>query len=224
MFGAILVALAAFVVIFLKLAPASAPRDDSAAISADILSDAMRQMNDVRNGEEGRTFEFAMIGSPSARCFERINSVRPWRHPGWTNRALDQAKGILKFQYEVAGLALNCLMTEDKARFCKADERARMAGAVALYLRKYRRDIAAKNRERNVPQTAQGQMYKDLAERMNSMDPGAADDVGVDDPAQFFAGIESVTYAGFFTAADFGGNSAPELASHIRPPFSKPCG
>jgi hypothetical protein len=38
-----------------------------------------------------------------------------------------------------------------------------------------------------------------------------------------FAGIENVTAAGYFNSADFGGSSAPELATHIRPALSKPC-
>ena len=36
-------------------------------------------------------------------------------------------------------------------------------------------------------------MYKDLAERMKKMDPAGGDDDNVDDAAQLFAGIESVT-------------------------------
>lgn len=113
-------------------------------------------------------------------------------------------------------------MTEDKSRFCKADERAKIVKAVSFYLKKYRRDLASKKTASNAPETAQGQMYKGLAERMKGMDGGDDDDV--DDAAQLFAGIESVTAAGYFNSADFGGSSAPELATHIRPAFSKPCG
>jgi hypothetical protein len=96
--------------------------------------------------------------------------------------------------------------------------------AVSFYLQKYRRDLASKKRASNTPETAQGQMYKDLAGRMKEMDPAGADDDDVDDTAQLFAGIESVTAAGYFNSADFGGSSAPELAPHIRPTSSKPCG
>src|SRR3954447_20450325 len=149
LYGAAFVAIVACVVIVLKLASSqlsrvasSQPtRDDSApTVTSDVSPlDTIRQR--LTDGENGRTFEFAIIASPSARCFDRLNSVRPWRHPGWTNRALDQAKGILKFEYEVAGLALNCLLTEDKSRFCKADERAKIVNAVSFYLKKYRREL-----------------------------------------------------------------------------------
>jgi hypothetical protein len=121
LFGAAFVAIAACVVIFFKLAPGQPSRVDSAAVPAPIVTSDVALMDTVRQrlttGEDGRTFEFAIIASSSARCFDRLNSVRPWRHPGWTNRALDEAKGILKFEYEIAGLALNCLLTEDKSRF-----------------------------------------------------------------------------------------------------------
>ncbi len=227
LFGAAFVAIAACVVIFFEMAPRQPSRVDSAAAAAPVVTSDVALMDTVRQrlttGEDGRTFEFAIIASPNARCFERINSVRPWRHPGWTNRALDEAKGILKFEYEVAGLALNCLLTEDKSRFCKADERAKIVKAVSFYLEKYRRDLAWKKRASNAPETAQGQMYKDVAGRMKAMDPAGGDDDDVDDTAQLFAGIESVTAAGYFNSADFGGSSAPELATHIRPALSKPC-
>ena len=227
LFGAAFVAIAACVVIFYQMAPGQPSRVDSAAVPAPIVTSDVALMDTVRQrlttGEDGRTFEFAIIASPNARCFDRLNSVRPWRHPGWTNRAFDEAKGILKFEYEIAGLALNCLLTEDKSRFCKADERAKIAKAVSFYLKKYRRDLASK-RASNAPETAQGQIYKGLAERMKGMDAAGGDDNNVDDAAQLFAGIESVTAAGYFSSADFGGSSAPELATHIRPALSKPCG
>ena len=227
LFGAALVAIAACVVIFFKMVPGQPSQVDAPAVAAPIVTadvapkDTIRQRLTTR--EDGRTFEFAVAASPSARCFYRLNSVRPWRHPGWTNRALDEAKGILKFEYEVAGLALNCLLTEDTSRFCKADERAKMVEAVSFYLKKYRRDLARKKSASNAPETAQGQMYKDLAGRMNAMDVAGGDDDQVDDARQLFAGIESVTAAGYFNSADFGGSSAPELANHIRPALSKPC-
>jgi hypothetical protein len=224
--GAAFVAIAACVVIFFEMAPGRSSRVDSTAVAPIVTSD-VAPLDTVRQrlttGEDGRTFEFAIIASPNARCFDRLNSVRPWRHPGWTNRALDEAKGILKFEYEVAGLALNCLLTEDKSRFCKADERAKIVKAVSFYLKKYRRELAWKKRASNAPETAQGQMYKDLAERMKGMDVAGGDDDDVDDAAQLFAGIESVTAAGYFNSADFDGSSAPELATHIRPAVSKPC-
>ena len=228
MFGAAFVAIAACVVIFFEMAPSQPSRVDSATVAAPIVTSDVAPLDTVRQrlttGEDGRTFEFAIIASPSARCFDRLNSVRPWRHPGWTNRALDEAKGILKFEYEVAGLALNCLLTEDKSRFCKADERAKIVKAVSFYLKKYRSELAWKKRAAsNAPETAQGQMYKDLAERIKGMDGAAGDNDDVEDTAQFFAGIESVTAAGYFNSADFGGSSAPELATHIRPALSKPC-
>ena len=227
LFGAAFVAIAACVVIVFEVAPGQPSRVDTAAVAAPIVTSDVAPLDTVRQrlttGEDGRTFEFAIIASPSARCFDRLNSVRPWRHPGWTNRALDEAKGILKFEYEVAGLALNCLLTEDKNRFCKADERAKIVKAVSFYLKKYRSDLAWKKRASNAPETAQGQMYKDLAERMKGMDVAGGDDDDVDDAAQLFAGIESVTAAGYFNSADFGGSSAPELATHIRPALSKPC-
>jgi hypothetical protein len=227
LFGAAFVAIAACVVIYLKIAPGQPSRADSAAVTAPIVTSDVAPLDTLRQrlatGEDGRTFEFAIIASTSARCFDRLNSVRPWKHPGWTNRALDQAKGILKFEYEVAGLALNCLLTEDKSRFCKADERARIVNAVSFYLKKYRKELAWKKRASNAPETAQGRMYKDLAERMKQMDPAGGDDDDVDDAAQLFAGIESVTAAGYFNSADFDGSSAPELATHIRPAVSKPC-
>jgi hypothetical protein len=227
LFGAAFVAIAACVVIVFELAPGQPSRVDSPAVAAPIVTSDVAPLDTVRQrlatGEDGRTFEFAIIASPNARCFDRVNSVRPWRHPGWTNRAFDEAKGILKFEYEVAGLALNCLLTEDKSRFCKADERAKIVKAVSFYLEKYRRDLALKKRASNAPETAQGQMYKDLAGRMKEMDVAGGDDDDVDDAAQLFAGIESVTAAGYFNSADFGGSSAPELATHIRPALSKPC-
>ena len=226
LFGAAFVAIAACVVIFFEMMPSRPSRVDSAAVPAPIVTSDVALMDTVRQrlttGEDGRTFEFAIIASPNARCFDRLNSVRPWRHPGWTNRAFDEAKGILKFEYEVAGLALNCLLTEDKSRFCKADERAKIVKAVSFYLKKYRRDLASK-RASNAPETAQGQIYKGLAERMKGMDAAGGDDNNVDDAAQLFAGIESVTAAGYFNSADFDGSSAPELATHIRPALSKPC-
>ena len=227
LFGAAFVAIAACVVIFFELAPGQPSRVDSAAVAAPIVTSDVAPLDTVRQrlttGEDGRTFEFAIIASPSARCFDRLNSDRPWRHPGWTNRALDTAKGILKFEYEVAGLALNCLLTEDKSRFCKADERAKIVKAVSFYLAKYRRELASKQRASNAPETARGQMYKDLAARMKEMDAAGGDDDNVDDAAQLFAGIESVTAAGYFNSADFDGSSAPKLANHIRPALSKPC-
>src|ERR1700719_2444390 len=213
LFGAAFVAIAACVVIFYQMAPGQPSRVDSAAVPAPIVTSDVALMDTVRQrlttGEDGRTFEFAIIASPNARCFDRLNSVRPWRHPGWTNRAFDEAKGILKFEYEIAGLALNCLLTEDKSRFCKADERAKIVKAVSFYLKKYRRELASK-RASNAPETAQGQMYKDLAERMKAMDPAGGDDDDVNDAAQLFAGIERVTAAGYFNSADFDGSSAPE--------------
>jgi hypothetical protein len=225
--GAAFAAIAACVVIFFEMAPGQ-PSRVAATVAAPIVTSDVAPLDTVRQrmttGEDGRTFEFAIIASPSARCFDRLNSVRPWRHPGWTNRALDEAKGILKFEYEVAGLALNCLLTEDKNRFCKADERAKIVKAVSFYLQKYRRDLASRTRASSAPETAQGRMYKDLAERMKGMDAAGGDDDDVDDTAQLFAGIESVTAAGYFNSADFGGSSAPELAPHIRPASSKPCG
>ena len=228
LFGAAFVAAAACVVIFLKLAPGQPSRVDFAAVPPPIVTSDVAPLDTVRQrltgGEEGRTFEFAITASPSVRCFDRINSRRPWRHPGWTNRALDKAQGTLKFEYEVAGLALNCLLTEDKSRFCKADERTKIVKAVSFYLQKYRRDLAWKKRASNAPETAQGQMYKDLAGRMKGMDPAGGDDDDVDDAAQLFAGIESVTAAGYFDSADFPESSTPELATHIRPAASKPCG
>jgi hypothetical protein len=227
LFGAAFVAIAACIFIAFKIAPGQFSRLDSTAVEAPIVTSDVAPLDTVRQrmttGEDGRTFEFAIIASPSARCFDRLNSVRPWRHPGWTNRALDGAKAILKFEYEVAGLALNCLMTEDKGRFCKADERAKIVKAVSFYLKKYRRDLASKKRASNAPETAQGQMYKDLAGRMKAMDAAGGDDDDVDDAAQLFAGIESVTAAGYFNSADFDGSSAPELTTHIRPALSKPC-
>jgi hypothetical protein len=227
LFGAAFVAIAACVVIFYQMAPGQPSRVDSAAVPAPIVTSDVALMDTVRQrlttGEDGRTFEFAIIASPNARCFDRLNSVRPWRHPGWTNRAFDEAKGILKFEYEIAGLALNCLLTEDKSRFCKADERAKIVKAVSFYLKKYRRELAWKKRASNAPETAQEQMFKDLAERMKAMDVAGGDDDDVADAAQFFAGIESVTAAGYFNSADFDGSSAPELATHIRPALSKPC-
>jgi hypothetical protein len=227
LFGAAFVAAAACVVIFLKMAPGQPSRVDAGAAAPIVTSD-VAPLDTVRQrlttGEDGRTFEFAIIASPSARCFDRLNSLRPWRHPGWTNRALDKTKGILKFEYEVAGLALNCLLTEDKSRFCKADERAKIVNAVSFYLKKYRRDLAWKNRASSSPETAQGQFNKDLAERMKRMDPAGGDDENVDDAAQLFAGIENVTAAGYFNSTDFGESSAPELATHIRPASSTPCG
>jgi hypothetical protein len=227
LFGAAFVAIAACVFIVFKIAPGQFSRPDSTAVEAPIVTSDVAPLDTVRQrlttGEDGRTFEFAIVASPSARCFDRINSVRPWRHPGWTNRALDGAKGILKFEYEVAGLALNCLMTEDKGRFCKADERAKIVKAVSFYLKKYRRELALKKRASNAPETAQGQMYKDLAGRMKAMDPAGGDDDDVDDAAQLFAGIENVTAGGYFSPADFDGSSAPELTTHIRPALSKPC-
>ena len=226
LFGAAFVAIAACVVIFFQMAPGQPSRVDSAAVAAPIVTSDVAPLDTVRQrlttGEDGRTFEFAIIASPSARCFDRLNSVRPWKHPGWTNRALDETKGILKFEYEVAGLALNCLLTEDKSRFCKADERAKIVKAVSFYLKEYRRDLASK-RASNAPETAQDRMYKDLAERMKQMDPAGGDDDDVDDAAQLFAGIENVTAAGYFSSADFDGSSAPELVTHIRPAISKPC-
>lgn len=226
--GAAFVAIAACVVIFFEMATGQASRSDSAAVTAPIVTSDVAPLDTVRQrlatGEDGRTFEFAIIASPSARCFDRLNSVRPWRHPGWTNRALDQAKGILKFEYEVAGLALNCLLTEDKSRFCKADERAKMMKNVSFYLKMYRRELALTKMASNAPETAQGQMYKDLAGRIKAMDPAGGDDDDVDDAAQLFAGIESVTAGGYFSPADFDGSSAPELATHILPASSKPCG
>src|ERR1700722_18899710 len=223
--GAAFAAIAACVVIFFEMAPGQ-PSRVAATVAAPIVTSDVAPLDTVRQrmttGEDGRTFEFAIIASPSARCFDRLNSVRPWRHPGWTNRALDEAKGILKFEYEVAGLALNCLLTEDKNRFCKADERAKIVKAVSFYLAKYRRDLASK-RASNAPETAQGQIYKGLAERMKGMDAAGGDDDDVDDAAQLFAGIESVTAAGYFNSADFDGSPAPELATHIRPALSKPC-
>jgi hypothetical protein len=228
LFGAAFVVSAACVVIFLKMAPGQPSRVDPAAVAAPVVTSDVAPLETVRQrlttGEDGRTFEFAIVASPSARCFDRLNSLRPWRHPGWTNRALDKANGILKFEYEVAGLALNCLLTEDKNRFCKADERAKIVNAVSFYLKKYRRDLAWKKRPSNGPETAQGQMYKDLAGRMNAMDAAGHDDDDVDDAAQLFAGIENVTAAGYFNSADFGQSPAPELATHIRPTSSKPCG
>jgi hypothetical protein len=227
LFGGAFVAIAACAVIFFKMVPGQPSRVDPAAVAAPIVTSDVAPLDTVRQrlttGEDGRTFEFAIIASPSARCFDRLNSVRPWRHSGWTNRALDEAKGILKFEYEVAGLALNCLLTEDKSRFCNADERAKIVKAVSFYLKKYRSELAWKKRASNAPETAQGQMYKDLAERMKAMDPAGGDDDDVDDTARLFAGIESVTAAGYFNSADFGGSSAPELATHIRPASSKPC-
>ncbi len=228
LFGAAFVAVAACVVLFLRMTPSQPSRADSAAAGAPIVTSDVPPLDTIRQrlttGEAGRTFEFAIIAAPSSRCFERLNSVRPWRHPGWTNRALDEANGILKFEYEVAGLALNCLMTEDKSRFCRAEERAKIVKAVSFYLKKYRRELAFKKREkeRTTPLTAQEQMYKDLAGRMKAMDPAGGDDDDVDDTAELFAGIASVTAAGYFTSADFG-SSAPELATHIRPASSKPC-
>jgi hypothetical protein len=59
---------------------------------------------------------------------------------------------------------------------------------------------------------------------MKQMDPAGGDDDDVHDTAQLFAGIESVTAAGYFNSADFDGSSAPELAPHIRPAVAKPCG
>jgi hypothetical protein len=225
--GGALVAVAACVVIFFEMASGQASRVDSAAVTAPIITSDVAPLDTIRQrlttGEDGRTFEFAIIASPSARCFDRLNSVRPWRHPGWTNRALDQANGILKFEYEVAGLALNCLLTEDESRFCRADERAKMMKSVSFYLKKYRWELASNKMANNAPETAQGQMFKDLAGRMKAMDPAGGDDDDVDDAAQLFAGIESVTAAGYFSSADFGGSSAPELATHIRPALSKPC-
>jgi hypothetical protein len=58
---------------------------------------------------------------------------------------------------------------------------------------------------------------------MKGVDAAGGDDDDVDDAAQLFAGIESVTAAGYFNSADFDGSSAPELAAHIRPALSKPC-
>jgi hypothetical protein len=228
LFGAAFVAIAAFAVIYLELAPGQSSRTDPPSDTAPIVTSDVAPLDTVRQrlttGEDGRTFEFAIIASPSGLCFDRLNSVRPWRHPGWTNRALDPAKGILKFEYEVAGLALNCLMTENQSRFCKAGERAKIVNAVSFYLKKYRRELAWKKRASNAPETAQDRMYKDLAERMKQMDPAGGDDDDVNDTAQLFAGIENVTAAGYFSSADFGGSSAPELATHIRPAVSKPCG
>ena len=226
--GGAFIAIAACAVMYFG-GPLSLPaRVETAGAPAPIVTSDVAPLDTIRQrmttGESGRTFEFAIIASPSARCFARLNSERPWRHPGWTNRALDEANGILKFEYEVAGLALNCLMTEDQDRFCKAGERAKIAQAVLFYLSKYRKDAAAQKRASAAPETPRGQMYKDLAGRMRDMDAAGADDDGVDDAAQLFSGIESVTAVGYFNSADFGAASAPELAPHIRAPFSKPCG
>jgi len=229
LFGAGFLAIAACLVIYLKKPP-SQPARVAVARPAPIVEETPIVTSDVSpmetirqrmtTGEDGRTFDFAIIAAPSARCFARLNTERPWRPPGWTNRALDEAKSILKFDYPVAGLALNCLMTEDQRRLCKPNERAKIKKAVAFYLSQYRRDLAAKKRA-SAPRTAQDQMYADLAERMAAMDPGA-DDEAADDLAQLFKAIESVTDGGYFTAADFG--SAPEFAAHIRPTLAKPCG
>jgi hypothetical protein len=235
LFGVGFVALAACLVIYLKKTPSpvrenpvreSPARQEAVVERAPPVTSDFSPMETIRQrmdtGEAGRTFEFAIIASPAARCFAKLNAVRPWRHPGWTNRGLDEPNKILKFEYEVAGLALNCLMTEDQRRFCKPAERAKITKAVAFYLAKYRRDAAAKKRVGKGPATPMDNMYRDLAARMEAMDPAAGDDVGVDDAADLFKGIGSVTDAGYFSAADFG--SAPELAPHIRPSLAKPCG
>lgn len=227
LFGAAFVAiisLAALMLILLsgRKGPAVLVADAAPIVTSDVAPmDTVRQR--MTTGEDGRTFEFAINTWPSVQCFERINSVRPWRHPGWTNRGLDEANRILKFEYEVAGEALNCLFTENQERFCQASERAKMTKAVAFYLKKYRRDIALAKRSSTMPETEQSKMYKDLAERMKAMDPAGGDDDDIDDSKRLFAGIESVTSAGYFTAADFGGKSAPELAPHILPAEAKPC-
>ena len=191
-------------------------------VTADVAPlDTIRQR--MTTGEDGRTFEFALQTPVSAYCFERINAVRPWRHPGWTNRALDETNGILKFEYEVAGEALNCLLTESQARFCQPGERAKVAKAVASYVAMYRRDQARAQRTGSRPATPREKMYEDLANRMSAMDEPGHENEALDDTTQFFVGIENVTAAGYFTAADFGGKANPELATHILPALSKPC-
>ncbi|MCW2284987.1 hypothetical protein M2323_002886 [Rhodoblastus acidophilus] len=238
LYGVGCIAVAACLVLYLKKTP-SPPREnpvrenvvrEEVAERAPPVASDYSPLDVVRinldKGEAGRLFDFAIVAAPSARCFARLNTVRPWRHPGWTNRALDEPNRILKFQYEVAGLALSCLMTEDQRRFCKPAERAKIKKAVAFYLGKYRREVAAKNRVVKPPQDklyrAQDEMFRTLAERIKASDPAADDDVGVDDPGELFKGIASVTDAGYFTAADFG--SAPEFAPYIRPSLAKPCG
>ena len=126
----------------------------------------------------------------------------------------------MKFEYEVAGLALNCLLTEDKSRFCTADERAKIVKAVAFYLKKYSSELAwQKKASNNAPETAQ---EKDVQRpRRTSEGDGRAaggGDDDVDDTAQLFAGIESVMFALFRTL--------PILAEvqHLnsRPTFGQP--
>jgi hypothetical protein len=230
LFGVGFIALAACLVIYMKKTPSPA-RENPVREQEEVVERAPPVMSDfspidavrqnLDKGEAGRLFQFAIVASPSARCFARLNAVRPWRHPGWTNRGLDEKNKILKFEYEVAGLALNCLMTEDQHRFCKATERAKITKAVAFYLTKYRREVAGKKRVGKAPATPMDNMYRDLAERIKASE-AANDDVGVDDPGDLFKGIASVTDAGYFTAEDF--DSAPEFAPYIRPSLAKPCG
>src|SRR5437764_10349049 len=78
LFGAAFVAIAACVVIYSKIAPSQPSRADSAAVTAPIVTSDVAPLDTVRQrlttGEDGRTFEFAIIASPSARCFDRLNS------------------------------------------------------------------------------------------------------------------------------------------------------
>ena len=71
LFGAAFFAIAACVVIFLKIAPGQPSPVDSAAVAAPIVTSDVAPMDTVRQrlatGEDGRTFDFAIIASPSAR-------------------------------------------------------------------------------------------------------------------------------------------------------------
>ncbi len=226
MFGAPLVAITALVGLVLVVLPGGKTQQMASGEPDPIVTSDVAPMDTVRQrmttGEAGRTFEFAIKTQTSVRCFEHINDVRPWKHNGWTNRALDEGNRILKFEFEVAGEALNCLFSKEQDRFCEASERLKMSKAVAFYLKKHRHKQAMAKRAANTPETPRSKMYKDLAERMKEMDPGDDADSPENDAKRFFAGIERATSAGYFTAAEFG--NAAELAPYIQAAEDKPCG
>ena len=161
-------------------------------------------------------------------CFDQLNANQPYRGNGsYPDRAVDPEKSVLKFDYEVAGEAFNCLLTKERHRFCDAGERATMVSAFAIYLKRYRQELKIAN---STPTSAQGRMFKGLAERMKAADANPEDDDGVETnknipviDEQLLHGLESVTQSGYLTVADFGGGAFPELASHILKPDSKPC-
>jgi hypothetical protein len=162
-------------------------------------------------------------------CFEQMNSKQPYRGMGtYPDRAVDPAKSVLKFDYEVAGEAFDCLFNTERQRFCEAGERAKIVSAVSTYLKRYRQEVASAN---YVPTNAQGRMFKGLADRMKAMDHPASDDDDVasnkDSPSidqRLISGLESLSQDGYFTAADFSGSAFTEISSHILKPVSKPCG